>query len=48
MAKEGVTRGAKRNKSTNDGSGRPRSAGGGSKGAGDKGGGSKSGTTSRR
>ena len=48
MAKEGVTRGPKRGKATNDGSGRARSAGGRSKGGGDKGGGSKSGTTHGR
>jgi hypothetical protein len=43
MAKEGATRGPKRDKDRNDGSGRTRSKGGG-----DKGGGSKSGTTHGR
>ena len=43
MAKEGATRGPKRDKKPRTGSGTTRS-----KGAGDKGGGSKSGTTSRR
>ena len=48
MAKEGVTRGSSGNKASKDGSGRTKSAGGGSKGGGDKGGGSKSGTTRGR
>jgi hypothetical protein len=48
MAREGVTRGSKGNKRTGDGSGRDKSASGGSKGAGDRGGGSKSGTTAKR